>query len=117
MKGSPFSCKEMRWEGARGCRRIMLLAKLAEENFLRNYRLKWTCHRRNALIQASNGRDSLPAAIADAANKILLESSATWRAFANIKTAHDFKNQTANRKATPASWPRLLPAVKSNTEA
>ncbi len=56
---------------------------------------------RNEMIRAALSTLSLPTALGDSANKILLqaytESPATWKAFANIKSANDFKDHTAIR--------------------
>ena len=56
---------------------------------------------RDALIRAALSTFSLPTALGEAANKVLFnaytESPATWRAFAAIKSANDFKDQTGVR--------------------
>jgi len=56
---------------------------------------------RDSLIRAALSTFSLPTALGEAANKVLFnaytESPATWRAFAAIKSANDFKDQTGVR--------------------
>ncbi len=56
---------------------------------------------REAMIQAALTTYSLPVALGNAANKVLFESydetPATWRAFAAIKSAKDFKDHTGVR--------------------
>lgn len=58
-------------------------------------------HSRDEMIRAALSTMSLPVALGDSANKILLqaytESPATWKAFANVKSANDFKDHTALR--------------------
>lgn len=58
-------------------------------------------HGRDGLIRAALSSVSLPAALSDVANKVLFEAyteaPATWRAFAAIKSATDFKNHTGIR--------------------
>lgn len=70
-------------------------------------------HGRDALIQASISTYSLPAALGDSANKILLESynesPATWRAFANIKSTNDFKNHTGIRPSDTGELTEIAP--------
>jgi phage head maturation protease len=56
---------------------------------------------REALIRAALSTYSLPVALGDAANKVLFdsytESPATWRVFAAVKSANDFKDHTGVR--------------------
>ncbi len=56
---------------------------------------------REALIRAAMSTYSLPIALGDAANKVLLtsylESPASWRTFASIKSANNFKDHTGVR--------------------
>jgi hypothetical protein len=56
---------------------------------------------REALIRAAMSTYSLPVALGDAANKVLLtsylDSLATWRSFASIKSANNFKDHTGIR--------------------
>lgn len=56
---------------------------------------------RDALIRAGFSTNTLPIALGNAANKILMnayvDSPATWRAFAAIKSANDFKDHTGVR--------------------
>lgn len=56
---------------------------------------------REAMIHAAFSTISLPVALGNAANKVLLdaymESPATWRAFAAIKSANNFKDHTGVR--------------------
>ena len=56
---------------------------------------------REALIRAAMSTLSLPNALGDAANKVLLtsylDSPATWRTFASIKSANNFKDHTGIR--------------------
>lgn len=58
-------------------------------------------HGRTEMIRAALSTYSLPVALGDAANKVLFqtytESPATWRAFANVKSAADFKEHTGVR--------------------
>ena len=53
---------------------------------------------RDAMIRAALSTYALPTALGDAANKVLLEayteSPATWRAFAGIRSASNFKDHT-----------------------
>ncbi len=55
----------------------------------------------NEMIRAALSLYSLPTALGNAANKVLLsayqESPATWRSFANIRSANDFKDHSAIR--------------------
>lgn len=68
---------------------------------------------RNEMIRAALSTLSLPTALGDSANKILLsaytESPATWRAFANVKSANDFKDHTAIR---PSAMDALTQVAK-----
>lgn len=56
---------------------------------------------REAMIRAALSTYSLPVALGNAANKVLLdaytESPATWRAFAAVKSTNDFKDHTGIR--------------------
>lgn len=58
-------------------------------------------HGRDAMIRAALSTLSLPLALGNAANKVLMdayqESPATWRSFAHIKPAVDFKEHTGIR--------------------
>ena len=57
--------------------------------------------RREAMIRAALSTISLPVALGNAANKVLLdaymEAPATWRSFAAIKSTNDFKDHTGVR--------------------
>jgi len=58
-------------------------------------------HGRDAMIRAGLSTMSLPTALGNSANKLLFEtyteSPATWRSFAAIKSANDFKQHTGVR--------------------
>ena len=58
-------------------------------------------HERGAMIRASLSTGSLPVALGESANKILIEAykqaPASWRSFAAIKPAANFKTQTGIR--------------------
>jgi hypothetical protein len=68
---------------------------------------------RDSMIRAALSTLSLPTALGDAANKVLmesyLESPATWRAFASIKSAVDFKDHTGVRPSETGDLAELAP--------
>lgn len=68
---------------------------------------------RDSMIRAALSTLSLPTALGDAANKVLmesyLESPATWRAFAAIKSAVDFKDHTGVRPSETGDLTELAP--------
>jgi phage head maturation protease len=68
---------------------------------------------REALIRAALSTYSLPVALGDAANKVLFEayteSPATWRSFAAIKSATDFKNHTGVRPSQTGDLEEVAP--------
>ena len=70
-------------------------------------------HSRDGLIRAALSTYSLPIALADAANKVLFESyaesPATWRAFASVKSAGDFKDHTGIRPSDTGDLTQLPP--------
>jgi hypothetical protein len=68
---------------------------------------------RDALIRAALSTYSLPVALGDAANKLLMdaytETPATWRSFAGIKSATDFKPHTGVRGSDVGDLTQLAP--------
>ncbi len=68
---------------------------------------------REALIRAALSTYSLPVALGDAANKVLLdsytESPATWRSFAAIKSAVNFKDHTGVRPSQTGDLEEVAP--------
>jgi hypothetical protein len=70
-------------------------------------------HGRDGLIKAALSTYSLPTALGDAANKLLFEayteSPATWRAFASVKSAVDFKQHTGIRISDTGELTQLPP--------
>jgi hypothetical protein len=72
-----------------------------------------TPHGRDGLIRAALSTYSLPVALGDAANKVLVdsytESPATWRAFAAIKSAGDFKEHTGIRPTQTGELEQVAP--------
>jgi phage head maturation protease len=70
-------------------------------------------HGREAMIRAALSTYSLPVALGDAANKVLfeayMESPATWRAFASVKSANDFKEHTGIRPTDTGDLTQLPP--------
>jgi len=72
-----------------------------------------TPHGRDGLIRAALSTYSLPVALGDAANKVLMESytesPATWRAFASIKSANDFKEHTGIRPTQTGELEQVAP--------
>jgi hypothetical protein len=68
---------------------------------------------RDAMIRAALSTYSLPTALGDAANKLLMdaytETPATWRSFAGIKTATDFKPHTGVRGSDVGDLTQLAP--------
>jgi hypothetical protein len=70
-------------------------------------------HGREAMIRAALSTYSLPVALGNAANKVLMEayteSPATWRAFAAIKSANDFKEHTGIRPTDTGDLTQLPP--------
>lgn len=70
-------------------------------------------HGRDGMIRAALSTYSLPVALGDAANKVLFESytesPATWRAFASIKSAADFKDHTGVRPSDTGDLKQLAP--------
>jgi len=70
-------------------------------------------HGREGMIRAALSTYSLPVALGSAANKVLMEayteSPATWRAFASIKSANDFKEHTGIRPTDTGDLTQLPP--------
>ncbi len=70
-------------------------------------------HGREGMIRAALSTYSLPVALGNAANKVLMEayteSPATWRAFASIKSANDFKEHTGIRPSDTGDLTQLPP--------
>ena len=70
-------------------------------------------HERGAMIRASLSTGSLPVALGDSANKILIEAykqaPASWRSFAAIKPAANFKTQTGIRPTFGGDLKQLPP--------
>jgi phage head maturation protease len=70
-------------------------------------------HGREAMIRAALSTYSLPAALGNAANKVLMEayteSPATWRAFASVRSANDFKEHTGIRPTDTGDLTQLPP--------
>ncbi len=68
---------------------------------------------RESLIRAALSSYSLPTALGDAANKVLLDaytdSPATWRAFAASKSANDFKDHTGIRPSQTGDLEEVAP--------
>jgi hypothetical protein len=68
---------------------------------------------RDAMIRAALSTYSLPTALGDAANKLLMdaytETPATWRSFAGIKSATDFKPHTGVRGSDVGDLTQLAP--------
>ncbi len=68
---------------------------------------------REALIRAALSTYALPVALGNAANKVLLdaytESPASWRAFAAIKSAADFKDHTGIRPSDTGDLTQVAP--------
>ncbi len=68
---------------------------------------------RDGLIRAALSTYSLPVALGEAANKVLMdsytESPATWRAFAAIKSAADFKEHTGIRPTQTGELEQVAP--------
>jgi hypothetical protein len=68
---------------------------------------------RDAMIRAALSTYSLPVALGDAANKLLMdaytETPATWRSFAGIKSATDFKPHTGVRGSDVGDLTQLAP--------
>lgn len=70
-------------------------------------------HGREAMIRAALSTYSLPVALGNAANKVLMEayteSPATWRSFASVKSANDFKEHTGIRPTDTGELTQLPP--------
>ncbi|MDQ7013711.1 MAG: Mu-like prophage major head subunit gpT family protein, partial [Planctomycetota bacterium] len=70
-------------------------------------------HGREEMVKAALSTTSLPVALGNVANKVLLdaytESPATWRAFSAIRSAGDFKDQTAIRPSFTGSLEQVAP--------
>jgi hypothetical protein len=68
---------------------------------------------RDALIRAALSTMSMPTALGDAANKVLMdaynESPATWRSFAAVKSAGDFKKHTGIRTTQTGELEQVAP--------
>jgi phage head maturation protease len=68
-------------------------------------------HGRDGMIRAALSTYALPVALGDAANKVLFEayteSPATWRAFAAVKSAVDFKDHTGVRPSDSGELTQL----------
>lgn len=70
-------------------------------------------HSREALIRAALSTYSLPVALGDAANKVLLESysesPATWQAFAAVRSCSNFKEHTGVRPSQTGDLVQVAP--------
>ncbi len=70
-------------------------------------------HGREEMVRASLSTMSLPTALSNLANKLLLEayeeSQATWRAFAAVRSVSDFKTNTAIRPSFTGSLQQVAP--------
>lgn len=70
-------------------------------------------HGREEMVKAALSTYSLPVALGNVANKVLLEAytdaPATWRSFAAIRSAGDFKDQTAIRPSFTGSLQPVAP--------
>lgn len=70
-------------------------------------------HGREGMIRAALSTYSLPVALGNAANKVLMEayteSPATWRAFASAKSTNDFKEHTGIRPSDTGELTQLPP--------
>jgi hypothetical protein len=70
-------------------------------------------HGREGMIRAALSTYSLPVALGDAANKVLFdtytESPATWRSFAAVKSANDFKDHIGVRPTDTGDLSQLPP--------
>lgn len=68
---------------------------------------------RDSMIRAALSTYSLPVALGNAANKLLMESytesPATWRSFAAIRSANDFKEHTGIRPTDSGELKQLPP--------
>lgn len=70
-------------------------------------------HGREAMIRAALSTYSLPVALGNAANKVLFEAydetPATWRAFAHVRSARDFKEHTGVRPSDTGELSEVPP--------
>ncbi len=70
-------------------------------------------HGRDGMIRAALSTYSLPVALGNAANKVLMEayteSPASWRSFASVKSANDFKEQIGIRPSDTGDLSQLPP--------
>jgi len=70
-------------------------------------------HGREEMVKAALSTYSLPVALGNVANKVLLaaynDAPATWRSFAAIRSAGDFKDQTAIRPSFTGSLQPVAP--------
>lgn len=70
-------------------------------------------HCREGMIRAALSTYSLPTALGEAVNKVLfeayVESPATWRPFAAVKSANDFKDHTGIRPSDTGDLTELPP--------
>jgi len=70
-------------------------------------------HGREALVKAALSTTSLPTALGNLANKVLLdaynESPATWRSFCAIRSVSDFKTNTAVRPSFATPLEQIAP--------
>ena len=68
---------------------------------------------REEMVRAALSTYSLPTALCNVANKLLLDAytdaPATWRSFASIRSAGDFKDQTAIRPSFTGSLQQVAP--------
>ena len=70
-------------------------------------------HGREEMVRAALSTYSLPTALGNVANKLLLDAytdaPATWRSFAAVRSAGDFKDQTAIRPSFTGSLQQVAP--------
>ncbi|MDA1185822.1 MAG: hypothetical protein O2930_14405, partial [Acidobacteria bacterium] len=70
-------------------------------------------HGREEMVRAALSTYSLPTALGNVANKLLLDAytdaPATWRSFASVRSAGDFKDQTAIRPSFTGSLQQVAP--------
>ncbi len=70
-------------------------------------------HGREEMVKAALSTYSLPVALGNVANKVLLDAytdaPSTWRAFSSIRSASDFKDQTAIRPSFTGGLQQVAP--------
>jgi len=70
-------------------------------------------HGREEMVKAALSTYSLPVALGNVANKVLLDAytdaPSTWRAFSSIRSASDFKDQTAIRPSFTGGLHQVAP--------